>query len=100
MKYFKIRSLVVGRKTPRDGKIEVSPELAATLGGDGSTIDVVLHGRDLTGVVTVMECTCTNASASGKHEHHFVQCDAFRALPVGTELSAQAAPGLLSLAHS
>jgi hypothetical protein len=91
------QTVVVGRKTPGDGKIEVSPELAATLGGDGSAVDVRLQGRGLTGAVSVMECTCAKASTSGKHEHHFVQCDAFRALPIGTELSAQAAPGRLTL---
>ena len=35
-------------------------------------------------------CTCEKAGASGKHEHHFVQCDVFRELAVGTELQLRA----------
>lgn len=88
-----VERAIVGRKTPGDGKLEVSPALADTLGGDGASIEVRLMNDQQRGTVESMECTCAKAGASGKHEHHFLHCDAFRRLPVGTELSLNADPG-------
>lgn len=93
-----VERTVVGRKTPRDGKLEVSPALAHTLGGDRAPIHVRLASSDLAGSVEVMECTCAKAGASGKHEHHFVQCDAFRALTIGTDLVLRADGSILEVA--
>ncbi|MEW5915300.1 MAG: hypothetical protein AB1762_02790 [Gemmatimonadota bacterium] len=88
---------VVGRKTPGDGKLEVSPAIAQALGETGEPIEVRLNERTLPGLVTAMECTCAKASVTGKHVHHFVQCDAFRELPVGSELRLSAERGRLSI---
>lgn len=85
-----VERTVVGRKTPGDGKLEISQEFATALGGDGTALVFRVDGRDARGSVSVLACTCEKAGASGKHEHHFVQCDAFRALPVGTELRLEA----------
>jgi hypothetical protein len=93
-----VERAVVGRKTPGDGKLEVSPALADALGGDGSPIQVRMESNDIGGTVEVMECTCAKAGASGQHEHHFVQCDAFRSLPVGTELLLRADAAKLEVA--
>ncbi|MGQ0640433.1 MAG: hypothetical protein ACT4P6_06630 [Gemmatimonadaceae bacterium] len=90
--------VVVGRKTPGDGKLEVSPGLAMSLGGHGSVLDVRLQGRALSGRVSAMECTCTKASAAGKHEHQFVECDAFRDLAAGAELQLSADGTTLTVA--
>ena len=84
-----VERTVVGRKTPGDGKLEVSQEFAKALGGDGTALVFRVDGRDARGSVSVLACTCEKAGASGKHEHHFVQCDAFRQLQVGTELRLQ-----------
>ena len=81
-----IERAIVGRKTPGDGKLEVSPELARALGGDGSSLHVLIAERDAQGTVMAMPCTCAKAGKSGKHEHHFVQCDEFRTLSVGSGL--------------
>lgn len=88
-----VERAVVGRKTPGDGKLEVSPGLAHALGGDGASVHVRLTSDAHSGRVEVMQCTCAKAGASGTHEHHFVQCDAFRQLPVGRELSLIADEG-------
>ena len=93
-----VERTVVGRKTPRDGKLEVSHALADALGGDGAPIQVRLASNDASGTVEVMECTCAKAGASGKHEHHFVQCDAFRALTIGSEFLLRADDGSLEVA--
>jgi hypothetical protein len=93
-----VERAVVGRKTPGDGKLEVSQALADALGGDGASIQVRLANGDLGGRVEVMECACAKAGASGKHEHHFVQCDAFRSLAIGTELVLRAADSSLEIA--
>lgn len=92
-----VERAVVGRKTPGDGKLEVSPALAHALGGAGAPIHVRLANNQLRGNVEVMECTCAMAGASGKHEHHFVQCDAFRELAVGTELRLSASSAALHI---
>lgn len=94
-----VERAVVGRKTPGDGKLEVSGALALVLGGDGAAIDVRVASAEVPGVVAVMVCACAKAGASGKHEHHFVQCDAFRGLPVGTELVLSAEPAKLEVAQ-
>jgi hypothetical protein len=94
-----VERTVVGRKTPGDGKLEISAALARALGGDGAPIHVRLASDELGGSVEVMECTCAKAGASGKHEHHFVQCDAFRNLPVGTELVLRADATKLEVAQ-
>jgi len=86
-----IERAVVGRKTPGDGKLEVSAQLALALGGDGTALQVHIAERKTQGTVTVMPCTCEKAGKSGKHEHHFVQCDDFRTLPVGSGLRLQGA---------
>jgi hypothetical protein len=91
-------SVVVGRKTPGDGRVEVSPHLAATLGGDGRSVTVRIGDRALTGEVQVLQCTCAKAGVSGKHAHHFVQCDAFRDLEAGTPLTLTAEPSHLDVA--
>lgn len=93
-----VERTVVGRKTPGDGKLEISGTLAGALGGVGVVLVVHMDGRDATGSVSVLACTCAKAGASGQHEHHFVQCDAFRELEVGTELQLSAEGARLDVA--
>lgn len=81
-----VERAVVGRKTPGDGKLEISEAFASALGGDGASLHVRVNGREEPGSVSALACTCEKAGASGKHEHHFVQCEAFRSYVVGTEL--------------
>ncbi len=85
-----IERAVVSRKTPGDGKLEVSPQLAIALGGDGTIVQVRIAEREAPGTVEIMSCTCAKAGTSGRHEHHFVQCDAFRDMAVGAELQLTA----------
>ncbi len=95
-----VERAVVGRKTPGDGKLEVSAALAHALGGDGAPIQVRLASAAQSGTVEIMECTCAKAGASGKHEHHFVRCDAFRSLPVGAVLVLRADAANLEVAQA
>lgn len=92
-----VERAVVGRKTPGDGKLEVSAELAQALGGDGAVIKVQGPGSEEHGNVEFFECTCTKAATTGQHVHHFVQCDAFRELPVGASLKLEASQGCLQI---
>jgi hypothetical protein len=93
-----VERAVVGRKTPGDGKLEISGGFANALGGHGAALRVRVSGREEPGRVSVFACTCEKAGASGKHEHHFVQCDVFRELVVGTELRLTADQALLEVA--
>ncbi|MGQ0538714.1 MAG: hypothetical protein ACT4R6_07185, partial [Gemmatimonadaceae bacterium] len=81
--------VVVGRKTPGDGKLEISREFADLLGGDGAAHPMHVDDETSLGTVSVMSCTCAKASQTGTHEHYFLQCDLFRALPVGRALVLQ-----------
>jgi len=95
-------SLVVGRKTPLDGKLEISPALAAAIGGPGSEhrISIQGGGRDVVATLTEMECACARATTSGRHKHVFLQCDAFRQLSPGTALHLEAEQGRVAVAFS
>ncbi|MGH7712273.1 MAG: hypothetical protein ACREOG_13365, partial [Gemmatimonadaceae bacterium] len=78
--------------------LEISAALAAALGGRGAQIQVRVASGEMRGMVTVMECTCAKASTSGKHEHHFVQCEAFRDLAIGSDLALSADVARLEVA--
>ena len=83
----------VSRKTPHDGKLEISAEAAARLAPLGADFSLVAGGREARGRVERMACTCAKGAGSG-HEHHFVAAPALRALAPGStvrvELDAEA----------
>jgi hypothetical protein len=74
----------VGRKTPLDGRLELSAEAAARLSGLGESFVVLLGGRAGDARVETMECTCgKTASPGGSHTHHFVASPILRELKAG-----------------
>ena len=73
---------LVSRKTPVDGKLELSSDTAARLEALGGAFPVVSLGREDQGQLESMECTC--AKAAGGHVHHFVVSPLFRALAPGS----------------
>jgi hypothetical protein len=75
----------VGRKTPNDGKLEISPGTGERLLEGGSSLDVIVSGERSTGRVEAMPCGCGKGGPG--HQHYFVQSALLRALPVGTELA-------------
>ena len=71
----------VSRKTPRDGKLEISEAAAAHLANMGEEIHVEWNGARATATVSAFTCTC--AKGGGPHDHHFLQSPIFTSLPVG-----------------
>lgn len=69
----------VSRKTPRDGKLEISAATAHRLAVLGAELAVQMGGVRGAGALISMPCTCAK-SADGAHVHHFLQSELFRAL--------------------
>lgn len=71
----------VSRKTPRDGKHEITPATAARLQQLGAPLPMIVNGTADTGVVAPMPCSCRPEA----HEHWFLESAALRGLDVGRE---------------
>ncbi|HEU4564879.1 MAG TPA: hypothetical protein VFS05_09540 [Gemmatimonadaceae bacterium] len=69
----------VSRKTPGDGKLEISEEAAFRLREEfPAPFALRVNGAAGRGRVATMPCTC--ARAGGAHEHHFLESELLRAL--------------------
>ena len=74
-----LQAAVVSRKTPRDGKLEISAQTAERLGGVGTNIRVSAQGTSAAGMVVSMPCGCKGET---RHVSHvFLHSDVLRALP-------------------
>jgi hypothetical protein len=73
----------VSRKTPRDGKLEITEGAARALFPLG-TLRVVWQGQQAPATVATMACTCRGVD--NPHEHYFVQSELLKALEVGAEV--------------
>jgi hypothetical protein len=94
--------LKVGRKTPLDGKIEISAADASRLAAPGPTRQLRLRGvpGEHHGEVRIsdMPCTCSRGAEGGAHHHHFLESELFRALTPGQEwLLSQGFDGTLEM---
>ena len=79
----------VSRKTPLDGKLEISERAADVLAraardGDADTLPLVAD--DARGRARVVSMPCTCGRAEGAHRHFFLESDLFRSLAVGSEV--------------
>lgn len=86
----------VSRKTPRDGKLEISPGTEAALTPLGSSLTVAWQGREAPASVARMSCTC--AKGTGQHQHVFLESELFRALDAGSEVDLALDEGSARLA--
>jgi hypothetical protein len=73
----------VSRKTPLDGRLEVSPGTSRRLAALGDELTLVCDGREGTARLHDMACTCAKAS-DGAHVHHFVESPLLTVLVPGT----------------
>ena len=78
----------VSRKTPLDGKLEISAEAAARLAPLGAEFALVAGGREAHGRVERLACTCAKG-AGGGHAHHFVASPALTALVPGSRVRVE-----------
>jgi hypothetical protein len=72
----------VSRKTPLDGKLEISPATASRLSALGQEFTLRSAGREGAARLAELECTCAKAGAGG-HVHHFVESEILRVLAPG-----------------
>jgi hypothetical protein len=95
-----IEQRTVSRKTPMDGKLEISARAAEQLARLGATFPLRTEGGEGRARLHAMSCTCTKAASAGEHLHHFVESDILRALEPGTDVRVEvddARPGSLSI---
>jgi len=90
--------VVVSRKTPSDGKLEIPGAVRAHLARDTRELRVRVGAETASATLASMRCDCAKA-APGGHEHHFVVCNLLRDLTPGTEvtLDLEEAAGVLSV---
>ena len=75
-----IEHRIVSRKTPLDGRLEISESTALHLEPLGETFRVRTAHGDGEARLHVMTCTCAKSGSTGQHVHHFVESDVLRAL--------------------
>jgi hypothetical protein len=78
----------VSRKTPLDGKLEISAAAAERLAPLGAEFPLGSAGREGRGRLQSLPCTCTKG-ADGGHIHHFVESPLLRELAPGTEVRVE-----------
>ena len=95
-----IEQRTVSRKTPLDGRLEISESSAEQLARLGETFSVrTAHGSGQARL-HAMTCTCAKSGSTGRHVHHFVESDLLRALEPGARVRIEldgARPGSLAV---
>jgi hypothetical protein len=90
----------VSRKTPLDGRLEISESTAAQLAPLGDTFAVRTARGSGDARLHAMKCTCARSQSTGQHVHHFVESDVLRALEPGSRVRIElddARPGSLAI---
>lgn len=73
----------VGRKTPGDGRLEITPASYRRLRLVGDGLLVRVGNQQAVALLELMPCTCARGAATGTHEHAFVRSDLLRSLTPG-----------------
>lgn len=63
----------VSRKTPTDGRLEISAETARRLSPLAATLAVSVGSMRETATLEVMQCHCAKGGGEGGHTHHFLK---------------------------
>ena len=74
----------VSRKTPGDGKLEISAGAAERLRAAASTLEIELGELRAPGRVETMACTCQKVGQA--HEHHFVTSELLKTLHAASQV--------------
>lgn len=77
-----IEQRTVSRKTPGDGKLEVTKVAASKLQSLGPAFPVIVDDREGDARLGTMPCTCRGDDTP--HVHYFVESDLFRSLAAGS----------------
>jgi len=74
----------VSRKTPLDGRLEITKRAAQRFDDLDGAFDVELDGDRVRGTIGTMECTCRGVD--NPHVHYFIESPAFKQLAAGDEV--------------
>jgi hypothetical protein len=77
----------VSRKTPGDGRLEITKRAAARLEDLGPSVQLDVGGERTAATLGRMTCTCRGAE--NPHEHYFLESSALKRLTPGTEVDLQ-----------
>ena len=77
----------VSRKTPGDGRLEITKRAADRLRDVGDDLRLDVGGVRTAATLGTMSCTCRGAEKP--HEHYFLESPALRRLTVGSEVELQ-----------
>jgi hypothetical protein len=95
-----IEHRTVSRKTPLDGRLEISESAVAHLQPLGEKFHVrTAHGEG-SARLHARTCMCAKSGSAGQHMHHFVESDLLRALEPGERVRLEldaASPGSLAI---
>ena len=83
-----IEHRLVSRKTPLDGRLEISYDAATRLSSLGDEFPIRAASDVGVARVEAMSCTCEKGQG-GQHVHHFVESAILRALLPGSEVSVE-----------
>jgi len=95
-----IEHQTVSRRTPLDGRLEISESAVAHLEPLGQTFPVRTAHGDGEARLHVMTCTCARSERTGQHVHHFVESNVLRALEPGARVRLEldsTRPGSLAI---
>ena len=79
-----IERRTVSRKTPGDGKLEITKVAAQRLEALGTEFPLAVDAKPGRGSLGSMPCTCRGGDKP--HVHYFVESDLLRALAAGSEV--------------
>jgi hypothetical protein len=91
-----LQDAVVSRKTPADGKLEITAATAARLRELGDPLPLSAPDGEAMARIESMECTCAKA-AGARHTHHFVVSPLLRGLVAGSEVRVQLDEGRIGI---
>jgi hypothetical protein len=75
----------VSRKTPGDGRLEITRETARRIEPLGARVPMAMDGAEFEATVGTLPCTCRGEDKP--HVHYFLQAERFRGLSPGTTVS-------------
>ena len=87
---------LVSRKTPQDGKLEISPSAAAAIAAMGEEFAVTSGGREGDGRLGSLACNC-GKRAGDAHVHHFLESGLLKQLPPGIRVRVELDPARSSV---
>jgi hypothetical protein len=77
----------VSRKTPGDGRLEITKDAAQRVERLGRPVVIDVDGESARGSVATFACTCRGAETP--HVHYFLESERLKQLLPGTELDVE-----------